>query len=349
MNEEKLISVIIPIYNSEKYLRECLDSVVNQSYKNLEILLINDGSTDSSLEICRGYANQDSRVRVINQKNGGEAIARNKGLCTASGEFVLFVDSDDLLLPRICEKAACEIKECDVLIFDYIMGDTYQHAEGVSKVKEQSKEINCSTQTWGTSLLGPYKQVQVNSSLNTAWGKLYRREFLENHRIRCSEGVVIGTDLLLNLQIFLNQPRVCNLPAVGYFYRYNPASVVHRYNPKIQESYAKFQGELKRILSDAQLWDSFQNEVGFQKIFGMLQIFSVDIFHKNNPKSEREKKEEFLGLVKQEEYQLLFATQLKNFALEKRIALIFAKNQLYYPLKVMYSLKARIRNISGGL
>jgi glycosyltransferase involved in cell wall biosynthesis len=99
MNEK--ISVIVPVYNTEKYLEKCVDSIIQQSYKNIEILLIDDGSTDGCVSICDRYANQDKRIKVIHQSNAGVAVSRNKGLENASGEYVAFVDSDDSIRPEM--------------------------------------------------------------------------------------------------------------------------------------------------------------------------------------------------------------------------------------------------------
>ena len=99
-----LISVVLPIYNVEKYLRRCLDSVVNQTYKNLEILLINDGSTDNCLKICEEYAKSDNRVQVINKNNAGLGMARNTGIDYAKGEYICFFDSDDYIELNTIEK-----------------------------------------------------------------------------------------------------------------------------------------------------------------------------------------------------------------------------------------------------
>ena len=93
----KLISVIIPVYNAEKFLKSCLDSVVNQTYKNLEIILVDDGSKDNSLEICKQYEKKDKRIKLICKKNGGAASARNLALTIAKGDYITFVDSDDFI------------------------------------------------------------------------------------------------------------------------------------------------------------------------------------------------------------------------------------------------------------
>ena len=100
-----LISVIVPVYNAEKYLRECLDSIVNQTYKNIEIILVDDGSTDGSGAICDEYADKDVRIKVYHIPNGGASNARNLGIDNADGEYLMFVDSDDIILPYVVERA----------------------------------------------------------------------------------------------------------------------------------------------------------------------------------------------------------------------------------------------------
>ncbi|MBP3692698.1 MAG: glycosyltransferase [Clostridia bacterium] len=111
-----LISVIIPVYNSEKYLESCINSVLNQTYFNLEIILVNDGSTDSSANICDAFAQKDSRIKVIHKQNGGQADARNKALDIAQGEYIGFVDSDDTVAPEMYEKLYSAINEYDCTV-----------------------------------------------------------------------------------------------------------------------------------------------------------------------------------------------------------------------------------------
>ena len=110
LEQNNMISIIVPIYNKEKYLEKCLDSLLNQTYRELEILLVDDGSTDKSLEICRSYAEKDERIRVFSKKNGGVASARNLGVRESLGEYLSFVDPDDYVHPEyaVCMKEALE-------------------------------------------------------------------------------------------------------------------------------------------------------------------------------------------------------------------------------------------------
>ena len=98
-----MISIIIPVYNVENYLEECLNSVQNQTYTNIEVILVNDGSTDNSKRICERYCQEDSRFHLLNQENQGQSVARNTGVAASTGEFIAFVDSDDIILPNYLE------------------------------------------------------------------------------------------------------------------------------------------------------------------------------------------------------------------------------------------------------
>ena len=124
--KEKLISVIIPVYGVEKYISQCLDSIINQSYKNLDIIVINDGTKDRSAEIAKKYAGKDSRIKVYDYENGGLSVARNRGLEHAKGEYISFVDGDDWLHPDFYKKlaAALETNNADIAKCSFIQTDT---------------------------------------------------------------------------------------------------------------------------------------------------------------------------------------------------------------------------------
>ena len=113
-----MISVIVPVYNVEEYLEECLESIKNQTYTNIEVILVNDGSTDGSREICERFCQKDSRFKLINQENQGQSVARNRGVKESAGEFIMFVDSDDVIKKNVLEvllpymKTEVDIVEC---------------------------------------------------------------------------------------------------------------------------------------------------------------------------------------------------------------------------------------------
>lgn len=172
------ISVIIPVYNTEKYLRECLDSVINQTLKDIEIICIDDGSTDSSLNILREYAQKDSRIIVLTRQNKGAGAARNAGLKIAKGEYLSFLDSDDVFMPKMLEamydysqKGNVDICICDAEGFDM-----------VSKKKfAMPWLINLETGYYKTNALydNLFKYINPN-----CWNKIFKREFIINNKIK---------------------------------------------------------------------------------------------------------------------------------------------------------------------
>ena len=163
------ISVIIPVYNCEKYLRDCLESVIKQSYKELEIILIDDGSTDSSGSICDYYAEMDSRVQVIHQKNKGVSASRNAGMLRMSGELVSFIDADDTLdldmyefLYSLMETYDADIVHCG---YRHVVGDEIRLVHDSHQIIEQNKEeaLKC--------LIG------AKLFVGSLWNKLYKTDF----------------------------------------------------------------------------------------------------------------------------------------------------------------------------
>lgn len=188
---DELISVIIPVYNVQQYLEKCIESVVNQTYKNLEIILIDDGSTDMSGKICDEFAEKDGRIKVIHSKNGGVSAARNIGLDIATGEYIGFVDSDDWIESQMYEKLLKNIKSnnADISICDVF-------------IEQNGTKIH--------TVLDKYKQnftrkeiLEIlfdNVGFNWLWNKLIKRKLFENYdfenKIRLHTDIYMGEDIL---------------------------------------------------------------------------------------------------------------------------------------------------------
>ena len=173
------ISIIVPIYNSEEYLKECLNSLVNQTFKDIEIICVNDGSTDNSLEIVKYFAEKDSRIKVINQENKGQSAARNAGLKIASGEWITFIDSDDYIDLNTYERALT-VSNVDVICFGIeVYGDnlyaTRQADNEYYKIKYKS-------------LVHLNNKIRLNTDVSVC-DKLFKKEIIDNYGIRFPEGI----------------------------------------------------------------------------------------------------------------------------------------------------------------
>ena len=184
------ISVIVPVYNSEKTLCRCVDSVLRQTYQNFELLIINDGSLDHSGEICDEYAQKDSRVRVIHKTNGGVSSARNVGLDNARGEWVTFVDSDDYLQEEYLNSfpIACN---ADVIIGSFIAINEMGSQVIISSNVPPGVYFHSSSFT---------QEYITNTKLKVPWCKFYRKSLLSD--IRFNEKMVVGEDWHFNMTFF---------------------------------------------------------------------------------------------------------------------------------------------------
>lgn len=201
-----MISIIVPVYNVEKHIKKCLDSIVNQTYKDLEIILVDDGSPDSSGAICDEYAKNDSRIKVIHKENGGQSSARNMGLDLASGEYVGFVDSDDTIELDAYEKLYNAISGVDIAIGGHNEVKENEVKTCASKIKKDLNEEELWQEIFG----------RLN---NATWNKLYRRDLIKD--IRFDLHFMHGEDLIFNI-LYLEKAktgRIINEPIYNYFKR----------------------------------------------------------------------------------------------------------------------------------
>lgn len=218
--ENQLISVIVPVYNVEEYLKQCLDSILEQTFSNYEVILVNDGSTDSSGLICQEYAEKDSRIRYFEKENGGLSDARNYGIGQAQGEYLTFVDSDDFLdkMHLNVLYTALVSNNVDISIVNYSNYQTstatfYLHTFGEYYEKNYSSE----------ELLDNLAILERNDlSFSTIWGKLYKRSVFSF--LRFPKGV-IGEDVALIYKIYTQVDKIVYAHKDTYVYRENDSGI----------------------------------------------------------------------------------------------------------------------------
>ena len=216
-----IISVIIPVYNVEPFLCRCLDSITNQTYKHLDIILVNDGSTDQCGTICDDYAAKDSRIRVIHQKNGGLSDARNAGLDIAKGNYILFVDSDAWIEKEACETiiTTAEEQHADLVWFD--RREVFPSGEIRTLGLSPSGEIEKSEMM---------RKIVYIAPTNTVWNKLYSRELLEG--IRFPKGRIYE-DVCVIHELIHRAHRIYATNAILYNYiRRDDSLASKRYSPR---------------------------------------------------------------------------------------------------------------------
>lgn len=229
MEQLPKVSIIVPVYNVAPYLRQCMDSIINQTYRNIEIICIDDGSTDESGEILDEYAKADNRINVLHMNNSGVASARNTGLSLASGEYLLFVDGDDWIDTATCQKAVSSIstESADVVMWPYIREFT-DHSDPKMIFRGQKLFDETECRKLQRRMIGLSDEELAHpenaDALSTVWGKLYRREIIEQNHLRFENLSRIGAyeDGLFNLCYFAHVKSAIYIPDYLNHYRKIP-------------------------------------------------------------------------------------------------------------------------------
>ncbi len=203
----KLVSIVVPVYNAEKYLGECVDTLLAQTYPHFEILLIDDGSKDNSGKICDGYANREERVRVFHQKNAGPSAARNQGIDQARGEYLIFVDADDCIHRRMLDIYMENAGKEEVLICELS-----EDSEALEKTEWEMK--------WDQFSRSNFMDLFSDGHVNSPCNKLFSVKIIRENRIHFPDDMDLGEDLIFNLEYLKYAPsdyRVFRTPL--YYYR----------------------------------------------------------------------------------------------------------------------------------
>lgn len=226
-----LFSIIVPVYNAEKYIAECLNSILNQAFSDFEVIIVDDGSTDESGNICDDFGFKSDKVHVIHQRNAGQLSARLAGLQRAVGEYIWFIDADDYIfegsLQRLCDYTlACN---CDVVLFD-CHDDVIQDNHYVLNIEnnkiyyKEDKHV----------ILGIVCQ---NDSLNPLWRKVFKKRLVHLHEdFFAIQNLCAGVDFIISVPIYLRAESIIYMHETLYFYRYNENSITHTYHPDFYDN-----------------------------------------------------------------------------------------------------------------
>ncbi len=305
------ISIIVPVYNVQKYIRECLESLVNQTFNDIEIIIIDDGSPDESYKIYSEYASRDKRIKVIKKKNAGVSEARNTGISAAVGDYLMFVDSDDWM----------ELDGCEILInemnrdsCDLVVSDAYTVTNGVKRInrvfaEDFVKRDHEFIRKYQCACLGyaynPMPATKYNvSGLGSPWNKLFSRRIIEENNLRFDSYVKgIYDDNLFTLHYLSCASSVSYVAKPAYNYRIVTQSLTQSYKQNTVDI-------SRRIFERIQLFISEQNDSDFfLKPYYMYVIrrlsaeLGVYYFSSNNPKPYKEVKSELKKALVSEPYK----------------------------------------------
>lgn len=286
------ISFIIPVYNTEKFLVECLESIIKQEGFSKEIITIDDGSSDGTLEILENYQNNFKYIRIFQQEHQGASVARNKGIDSAQGNWICFVDSDDYLengnIKTILEEAS---QDTDIIFADY------------AKVYGSEKiELICSDSdtTMTKDDFKLFQRAVLNKNYNknnlqivTPWAKLYRTDFLKKNKIRFTPGVRKSQDLLFNFEAYQVAEKGKYFNLLMYYYRYNCESLCNKYMSGVIVDYLKQSRKIKELLLEYDKFVELKQDYYFRCAVNYMFSLRLDYAHCDNPKKFGVKKREF--------------------------------------------------------
>ena len=240
-------SVIIPVYNAEETLPRCLDSLLAQSDNNIEIILVNDGSTDSSGEICKKYASLHPEIKYLKKENGGVSSARNAALEIAQGDYITFVDSDDWVSPDYFKVINGIIKEFD---YDFIQFSQWT----VMGDEREEKLLPAFDSTNHEEIIHRLVSDMCKKRINTPNGKVYKRQIIEENTIRFKEDIEIGEDRTFNIQYALNIRSFTVLEkSLYYLCLENEASLSRKKRDDLDEQIEKAEEHLREVLRESDL------------------------------------------------------------------------------------------------
>ena len=258
------ISVIVPVYNVENYLCECLDSILKQTLNDLEIICVNDGSTDGSLSILENYAQKDIRIKIVNQQNQGVSCSRNNGLDIANGEYVAFIDSDDYLnseeyFAKLYD--ACERSNADIAVAGIIRGNEKSKKDLIKYDEEQ----------FADDYVAKLKLCDVPDS-NYTCNKIYKRESLLKSGIKFLPNVMYE-DIYYTYKVLYYIGRVVSVPNVTYFYRKRPGSIIKKNNKKAVNDRDNGRIEMEQFFKEHNIDVS-----DFQTVEKKFKMFGLTVF-----------------------------------------------------------------------
>lgn len=324
-----LVSIVIPVYNVEKYLRQCIESVVNQTYQNIEIILVDDGSKDSSPNICDEYAKNDKRVTVIHQKNGGLSNARNSGTKVAKGEYIYFLDSDDYIELDMIEYLIGEIKICkaDLLFFDSIV---FKDKNAVTDFSNNYTRKYIYPMDTGINTI---TKLVENKEFKTPVQFLFiRKAILIENNLEFYDGI-LHEDGLFTVQLYLKCERVKYIPYQLYHRRIRDNSIMAQ-----KMTWKNFHGYYIGCKELITLYNNLEKqsiEYKFLSSFLAKKVLSVlEIYYKLNKKDRKKEKSEYKDLILQAEKSDFFSSdkleRVIKHSLKLKVIVLIKKQFVLY-------------------
>lgn len=338
------------VFNIEQHLEKCIESLSVQTYSDIEILLVDDGSSDGSASICDKWALRDTRIKCIHQKNQGVSVARNVGMESAKGEWIVFVDGDDHVAPNMIEimtQAANKEHNLELIMISYFIdkkGQIYDaHFIKGSRSLDFSHRADLIKMAVGIeNTLGCFGITNIG----VPWGKMYKRDFLQKYNIKFEIDLKRMQDMVFNINVFrvINYAEYIDSPL--YYYNIRDDSAVHKYTNDFADIAERILASLRQLLDNC---DCFNDEercqiLKYKKIILLLEIIKLCFIHKNSPLPIKQKIREIKNLCHSNIYKESINSKGCNF-LNKKLKIFrwMLKKRLYLSTYFVLWLRYRKR------
>lgn len=339
------ISIIVPVYKvPENLLRQCIESLINQSFENIEIILVDDGSPDNCGDICDKYAKKDNRIKVIHQKNRGLSGARNTGFFEAKGKWITFVDGDDWIDRDTCLKA---IEATDInteLVFWTRMKEYDNRSIECYFIKgvERKTYINYECKELQENVL------DFNSNISTAYAKLIKRDFLVNNKIIHDEELRQGAEgIEFNIRLFENLKNAVFINIPLYHYIYNDQSISANCSEENNEYVIRCFEKIKNYILQSKNKDKLLEKFYNRMIYVIITTAISGYFNPDNKESYKDKKEKYMIYL--QNYMVkksLSEATLKGLGMQRLLIILFIKLKWYIILEILGKLRKIQKNFS---
>lgn len=326
-------SVIIPVYNSEAFLNKCIDSIVDQGYDDYELILVDDGSSDSSRKICENYANTRENVHLICQENSGPSAARNRGISSAKGEYITFVDSDDWVKPeyfQVLENAVAV--EPDLIFFG-----TGHYAGNI----ETPKAFPVTSVSGNTNVIDFVASYYLNGDICSAVNKVYSRQIMQNGTVQFPTNTVVEEDLQFVLQAVDNAEKLVSIQNILYCYNQRETgSITTKYNPK------KFDCKIRAYKAELNMAEKWQKEqlaaLFHDNYLSYISACINNLMYEACPMTKREKLNEIKRFYQAEE-TIYCISKSKGLSLRSKIMYWLIRLNLYRTSYLLHYMIFHIR------
>ena len=254
-----MVSIIVPIYNIEGYIRECIDSILAQTYSDFELILVDDGSPDNCGRICDEYAEKDVRIKVIHKENGGLTSARNAGLSVAKGDWIMHVDGDDWIEPDMIESLieAAKATEADLVFGDYMKYGPYS---GNHKLPTWSNDKKDSMSRY------------IAYMMTTIWGSIAKRSLYTEHCLKSPDGVSYCEDFHLIVRLCHFAKKIVNVHRPFYHYRYRPTSIMSNMSRKTEADEQWVYQDTIRFFKEQGVYEDYRKVMSWRVLKGAQEL-----------------------------------------------------------------------------